>query len=343
MSRTTPESRSKTEPDYMSDDEMDPDLVEMISRRNYSGRRSMPAVLPRPLREESVGQPMTTVIGGKIAPDLGSVFLRGFSPVQGAIPHTPLSAGGGDGNLGESRMGETMEVQEETHEGLMARWAAASDDVRHGLRLGDDQDGLLGHQPVPSSGNFRFFSLTQPQALRNTTERSLPPGVNREMGAAERVSTPTPSNEEYFSERGSKEAMVGREQLEYSGGVPVRFQKGRESLSVQRNVTIRDSKRPKARSSDEDYRRRVSGFPATMRLALEAHSGASVSPGTTRYHRENDSRGETHVSRTHPFEGSSGGNGGTDLLGPSKRGGPLLDTGCSKSIWFMRVSESVQW
>jgi hypothetical protein len=242
-----------------------------------------------------------------------------------------------------------MEVKEESHEGLMSRWAAASNDVRHGLRMGDDQDGFLGHLPVPPSGDFRFLSSTPSQAQRNATERPLPPAqpmissqsrpdpalrsnsgshspprlgdANRDMGVAKRVCTPTPSTEEYFTERGSKEAMVGRDLLEYSGGVPVRFHKGRESLSVQRNVTIRDSKRPKVRSSDEDYRRRVSSSPATMRLALEAYNGVSMSLG---HHRGNDSRGESHTYPTPHFDGSSGGNGARDPFGLPKRGGPLL-------------------
>ena len=42
------------------------------------------------------------------------------------------------------------------------------------------------------------------------------------------------------------------------GVVPERFHAGRESLSVTRNVTIRESKRPKARSQDRDYKRRSS-------------------------------------------------------------------------------------
>ncbi len=43
-----------------------------------------------------------------------------------------------------------------------------------------------------------------------------------------------------------------------SGVVPDRFRAGRESLSVTRNVTVRDSKRPKARSQDHEYKRRFS-------------------------------------------------------------------------------------
>jgi hypothetical protein len=47
-------------------------------------------------------------------------------------------------------------------------------------------------------------------------------------------------------------------------GVPERFRQGRESLSVIRNITVRESKRPKARSSDQDYKRRCSISPGTL-------------------------------------------------------------------------------
>ena len=59
-----------------------------------------------------------------------------------------------------------------------------------------------------------------------------------------------------------------REIPEDSGSVPERFRQGRESLSVIRNVTIRESKRPKARSSDQEYQRRCSISPSTLRATL---------------------------------------------------------------------------
>ena len=43
--------------------------------------------------------------------------------------------------------------------------------------------------------------------------------------------------------------------------VPERFHAGRESLSVRRNVTIRDSKRPKERAQDREYKQRFSLSP----------------------------------------------------------------------------------
>jgi hypothetical protein len=49
---------------------------------------------------------------------------------------------------------------------------------------------------------------------------------------------------------------------ESSSIVPERFHQGREFLSVTRNVTVRESKRPKARSQDQDYQRRSSMSPS---------------------------------------------------------------------------------
>jgi hypothetical protein len=43
--------------------------------------------------------------------------------------------------------------------------------------------------------------------------------------------------------------------------VPERFHAGRESLSVRRNVTVRDAKRPKERSRDKEYKQRYSLTP----------------------------------------------------------------------------------
>jgi hypothetical protein len=59
-----------------------------------------------------------------------------------------------------------------------------------------------------------------------------------------------------------------RESMDDSSGIPERFRQGCESLSVIRNVTVRDSKRPKARSSDRDYHRRCSTSPATLKTVL---------------------------------------------------------------------------
>jgi hypothetical protein len=62
---------------------------------------------------------------------------------------------------------------------------------------------------------------------------------------------------------------------ESPGIVPDRFHVGRESLSVVQNITMRDSKRTKARAKDDDYKRRVSissriGAHATNRSPSES-------------------------------------------------------------------------
>jgi hypothetical protein len=57
----------------------------------------------------------------------------------------------------------------------------------------------------------------------------------------------------------------------FSGGfgtLPERFRAGRESLSVIRNITVRESKRPKARIQDRKYQRRSSFPPARMPVQI---------------------------------------------------------------------------
>jgi hypothetical protein len=70
-----------------------------------------------------------------------------------------------------------------------------------------------------------------------------------------------------------------------SGVVPQRFHQGRESSSVLQNITVRESKRSKARSLHRDYQRRVSFTPSAALHSL----GAGVFNGVTR--REGGSDG----------------------------------------------------
>jgi hypothetical protein len=65
---------------------------------------------------------------------------------------------------------------------------------------------------------------------------------------------------------------------ESSGVVPDRFRAGKESLSVVRNVTVRDSKRTKARSKDDDYKRRVSISPSTLAVPADRSPAGLVLP-----------------------------------------------------------------
>jgi hypothetical protein len=69
---------------------------------------------------------------------------------------------------------------------------------------------------------------------------------------------------------------------ESSGGVPEKFQPGRESLSVVRNITIRDSKRTKSRTKDDDYKRRVSISSSIGTLAPDRRAVGTTLP----YHQQ---------------------------------------------------------
>jgi hypothetical protein len=53
-----------------------------------------------------------------------------------------------------------------------------------------------------------------------------------------------------------------------NGGIPERFAHGRESVSVLNNVTVRETKRAKARASDIDYQRRCSSSPSALRASI---------------------------------------------------------------------------
>ena len=58
--------------------------------------------------------------------------------------------------------------------------------------------------------------------------------------------------------------------------LPERFRAGRESSSVVRNVTVRDSKRTKPRTRDDDYKRRVSISSSTVLYPVHQSSAGSM-------------------------------------------------------------------
>ncbi len=101
---------------------------------------------------------------------------------------------------------------------------------------------------------------------------------------------------------GSSEAMPDHSIS--SGIVPDRFRAGRESLSVIRNVTIRESKRPKARLQDHEYNRRSSIYPST-RIQL-AQSGSPPMGNMIPTNRpESSTRGGLGVQRDLDIEEST--------------------------------------
>ena len=75
------------------------------------------------------------------------------------------------------------------------------------------------------------------------------------------------------------EGVSGRDEG-VSGRVPDRFRTGRESLSVLQNVTRRESKRPKARSQDHDYKRRFSSSGPIPNLSDNRDPGFPLMGGT---------------------------------------------------------------
>ena len=85
-----------------------------------------------------------------------------------------------------------------------------------------------------------------------------------------------------------------------SGAVPQRFHQGRESSSVLQNITVRESKRSKARSLDRDYQRRVSFTPSAALHSL----GAGVFNGVTR--RAGGSDGTSPSPQRMEFHGGQG-------------------------------------
>jgi hypothetical protein len=101
-----------------------------------------------------------------------------------------------------------------------------------------------------------------------------------------------------------------RAPVDDSNVVPERFRQGRESLSVLRNITVRESKRPKARSSDQDYKRRYSVSPGTLGpLLRNQRSGNNSAHGMGNYsssHDDGDGYEEDVGTRSAPKPPGSG-------------------------------------
>jgi hypothetical protein len=92
--------------------------------------------------------------------------------------------------------------------------------------------------------------------------------------------------------------------------VPERFVRGRESVSVLNNVTVRETKRPQARVSDVDYKRRFSSSPSALRAGIDLHQ----------QHQQGSSSGH----QSPQFRGTTGGRGDVSPLRHSPIGTPAL-------------------
>jgi hypothetical protein len=86
-----------------------------------------------------------------------------------------------------------------------------------------------------------------------------------------------------------------------TGGIPERFVYGRESVSVLNNVTVRETKRAKARASDIDYQRRCSSSPSALRasigLPIQSSNGLQ---GGSNHQQPNTHWGTSTVQQSSP-------------------------------------------
>ena len=128
-----------------------------------------------------------------------------------------------------------------------------SEDKEEGSRMGESEtfdryDGEVGELLNPGYGEM----LARLNEVKEFYNEAFPHETGR-IGTREIDSPGDP----YYS-RSSPQIQVSSQSQAPSAVVPERFHAGRESLSVIRNVTVRESKRPKARSQDRDYKRRFS-------------------------------------------------------------------------------------
>jgi hypothetical protein len=241
----------------------------------------------------------------KFDPKMGSVTHRSVSPTQnsqfqkntdldsrpptfshrGAFTYMPE-----DDLLGDNS--KDGDLRGETYDDLLARMQTAAGDFRMSRPVTDEFASDVPAFTDPS-GDFRYLpTLRQQQASPGISDELLSserPGffpnrmannpslrsnngypisqgeANGEMRVADCALTPT--SQAHYDGEGTRGAHYDRGATEDSGVVPDRFRQGRESLSVRNNVTIRESKRPKARASDQEYRR-SSMSPSTARQSF---------------------------------------------------------------------------
>ena len=157
-----------------------------------------------------------------------------------------------------------------------------SEDHEEGRRRGesdsrDRSDCEVGGLVNPGYGEM-LARLNEVQEFYN---EAFPNEAGKILGTRENGSSDDPY---YF--RSSPTIQVSSPSRAQSGLVPERFHAGRESLSVTRNITVRESKRPKARTQDRDYKRRYSTSGPILTLPL--HHEVACSSG-----------GKSHISKHH--------------------------------------------
>ena len=208
---------------------------------------------------------------GAIHPRVVSVFPRGTSPVQNfrfrnstvsdevfaSQERADAGRNGNPSHLYESDKRAYLEETEEEHRRRRAH--CPSGDFRYFSSARPQERG--DHSDTADNRNPAGTSFSSAQALfpppsnpdpspRNNNGAPIRLGVaNGERGVAERECTPPPSSVGLFVEEETRGAKGERDMSANSWVVPDRFHQGRESLSVKRNVTKRESRRPKARLS----------------------------------------------------------------------------------------------
>ena len=187
------------------------------------------------------------VTGGEIDPIMGSVFPRPISPVHD-FPFRSSTVDESDSHLPETPIRTPITTPISSGEHRFPMGGEREDILGARIEPGNQMHQIddFGSVPAYPSGDFRYLSASLRQSaidVYNKTPQARLGGISPHDLIYQR--------EEVTSKRPEGE-----------GTVPERFHLGRESLSVIRNVTVRESKRPKARAHDQNYQRRSSMSPS---------------------------------------------------------------------------------
>jgi hypothetical protein len=220
---------------------------------------------------ERVVFPLTSEVSFR--PRVEPTFLREKSPPTTATnfrvatreEKTPISR-----SVGENGEGQVFQADVERSMGSGNYLPdPAFDDLIHRRKMagkspGDEERRGRGKNRESSAGNFRYMPSTQTQGssaeVANQGDKDLGDRLQEvaEFYAGLYPNSDDPSRRDDIREIGfanNSHHLTSFQTQVSPVGLPERFRAGRESLSVVRNVTIRDPKRTKNRARDEDYKR----------------------------------------------------------------------------------------
>ena len=247
------------------------------------------AILQRMLRGNSFQEYNPTPPSlGVSGPKMGSVLSGNMSPVQRI-------------RFGNSTVDKTVEDEALlSHQSMSGRKKTQEDNEKERI-FGQTYEHFSGGKDESSPGDFhclpplpssqikvRYVSKDRSledaqfderdddlrQRIQEVADFAASTGVERNV-----YETKLAAGESNFPAYSPPTQHESLTTLGDTGGVPERFREGRESLSVIRNVTVRESKRPKARASDSDYQRRCSMSPSALKASL-GHQGPTHTSGT---------------------------------------------------------------